>query len=357
VQLSRTGYVGEGYTHQGWLTDNQEYLVMDDELDEQQFGHNTRTYMWDVRDLDVPVMMDYFQSTTAAIDHNQFLLGNLLYQANYRAGMRILDASNIAGAELTELGFFDIYPLNDNPNFSGAWHVYPYFPSGVIIVSGIGEGLFVLRPLGLQSDDTVLDVCQTGSDSTDINVTELFGDSASVTLSTDGLPAGAVDNMVPNPVTAPGTSQLTITTTSTAVGSHSFTLSGSSGSITHTLALTLNVLADSITAPTLISPTNGATNQPLLPTFSWTAEAGAISYDLDVATDSSFNNIVLSEAGLTDTSYIPAASLDYETTYYWRVKANGDCANSDFSTVFSFTTEGEPTTTLYTYLPFVVNED
>ena len=45
---------GRGYTHQGWLTDDQRYFLMDDELDEQNFGHNTRTRIWDVRDLDAP---------------------------------------------------------------------------------------------------------------------------------------------------------------------------------------------------------------------------------------------------------------------------------------------------------------
>ncbi|MBP7998024.1 MAG: choice-of-anchor B family protein [Chloroflexi bacterium] len=146
VQISRTGYTGRGYTHQGWLTDDQQYLTLDDELDENNFGHNTRTYMWDVRNLDAPTMMGYHQATTAAIDHNQFFLGDYLFQANYRAGMRILDGTNIANGQLAEIGYFDIYPANNNASFNGAWHVYPYFASGVVIVSGIEQGLFMLDP-------------------------------------------------------------------------------------------------------------------------------------------------------------------------------------------------------------------
>ena len=146
VQISRTGYAGRGYTHQGWLTDNQQYLVMDDELDESNFGHNSRTYLWDVRNLDAPILMGYHQGPTPAIDHNQFFRGNYLFQANYRAGLRILDGSNIASGQLSEIAYFDIYPANNNANFNGAWHVYPYFPSGVVIVSGIEQGLFVLQP-------------------------------------------------------------------------------------------------------------------------------------------------------------------------------------------------------------------
>ncbi|MDP8988437.1 MAG: choice-of-anchor B family protein, partial [Actinomycetota bacterium] len=56
VQLSRTGYAGSAYTHQGWLTEDRRYFLLDDELDEQNFAHNTRTRVWDVSDLDKPIV-------------------------------------------------------------------------------------------------------------------------------------------------------------------------------------------------------------------------------------------------------------------------------------------------------------
>ena len=52
VYLSDAGY---GYTHQGWLTGDQRYFLVDDELDEINYHHNTRTYVWDVSDLEAPV--------------------------------------------------------------------------------------------------------------------------------------------------------------------------------------------------------------------------------------------------------------------------------------------------------------
>ncbi|PVE32344.1 regulator, partial [Enterococcus faecalis] len=48
VQLSRTGYAGSGYTHQGWVDESQTYYLQDDELDEMNSGHGTRTYVWDI---------------------------------------------------------------------------------------------------------------------------------------------------------------------------------------------------------------------------------------------------------------------------------------------------------------------
>lgn len=146
VQLSRVGYSGSRYTHQGWLTEDQRYFLLDDELDEQNNGHNTRTYIWNVTDLNAPVLIGNFTSSAAAIDHNQYIKGNYSYQANYRAGLRILNLTNVASGSLTEAGYFDIYPANNNANFNGAWSTYPYFASGMVIVSGIEQGLFVLRP-------------------------------------------------------------------------------------------------------------------------------------------------------------------------------------------------------------------
>lgn len=145
VQLSRTGYVGQRYTHQGWLTEDHAYFLLNDELDEMQNGHNTRTYVWDVQDLDQPVLRGSHLSSAPAIDHNLYVRGDYVYQANYRAGLRILELVDLAGANLDEVGYFDIYPSSDSASFNGAWSNYPYFESGTIVVSGIEQGLFLLR--------------------------------------------------------------------------------------------------------------------------------------------------------------------------------------------------------------------
>ena len=147
IQLSRTGYVGRGYTHQGWVNEDHSLYLLDDELDERNLGHNTRTRVWDIGDLDNPSLFSSFDNTTAAIDHNLYVKGDRVYQANYRAGLSILDGAN-SGA-LSEIGFFDIYPANDFAQFNGAWSTYPYFDSGVVVVSGIEQGLFVVLPGGI----------------------------------------------------------------------------------------------------------------------------------------------------------------------------------------------------------------
>ncbi len=143
--ISRTGYPQEGYSHQGWLTDNQEYFLMNDELDEVFLGNNTRTHIWDVRDLDTPVYMGFYEASVISIDHNLYIQGDLAYLTNYRSGLRILDISDIENANLEEVAYFDTYPANDSPQFNATWSNYPYFESGNIIVSDIEQGLFILK--------------------------------------------------------------------------------------------------------------------------------------------------------------------------------------------------------------------
>lgn len=146
IQVSRTPYDGQAYTHQGWLTDDQTYFLADDEGDERLFKVKTRTYVWNVSNLEAPRVTATHEGRTRAIDHNQYVRGNFVYQANYRAGLSILDITGIAGGSLEERAFFDTYPEDDEPLFNSAWGLYPYFASGTIVVSGIEEGLFVLRP-------------------------------------------------------------------------------------------------------------------------------------------------------------------------------------------------------------------
>jgi len=145
AMLAREGYSGSSYTHQNWLTEDQRYLLINDELDEQNNGHNTRTYIWDVSDLDNPTLSGQYTSDVASIDHNLYIHNGYVYQANYRSGLRILSTTDIANGNLSEVGYFDIYPLSDSASYNGAWSVYPFFESGNVIVSGIEQGLFVLR--------------------------------------------------------------------------------------------------------------------------------------------------------------------------------------------------------------------
>ncbi len=146
VMLSHTPYFSSGYTHQGWLAEDHAYFFLDDELDERNYGLTTRTFVWDVTDLTAPIITGAHWAQSTAIDHNQYVRGNHIFQANYRAGVRILRIGDLSQAELVEVAYFDTSPADDKPMFAGTWSVYPYFESGFIVASDINKGLFVLRP-------------------------------------------------------------------------------------------------------------------------------------------------------------------------------------------------------------------
>lgn len=108
--LSRVTYDNVYYTHQGWLTVDQSHLFLDDELDESNGPDaNTRTLIWDVSSLRDPQLVDSFFSTEESIDHNQYVNGTHIYQANYCAGLRVLEIDQSGTTVgLTETGFFKV---------------------------------------------------------------------------------------------------------------------------------------------------------------------------------------------------------------------------------------------------------
>lgn len=156
IGLSNGFYGSIDYTHQGWLTEDRRYYIMGDELDESTFGFNTRTIIFDVSDLDNPSVHFEYEADVEAIDHNGYVVGNDFYLSSYRAGLRILDISDIENRNMVETKFFDTYPGSNSANFNGAWSVYPYFESGNIVISDIDRGLFIVRdPLLGVNDNSI----------------------------------------------------------------------------------------------------------------------------------------------------------------------------------------------------------
>ncbi len=146
VTLSKNGYPGAITPHQGWFTEDHRYVLFGDESDESSLGWNTTTSVFDVSDLDNPVLTGQHTGPLPAIDHNQYVRGNHTYQANYTIGLRVLELTDPANGTLTEVAWFDTRPESDGVAFQGAWSVYPFFASCSVVVSDIQRGLFVLSP-------------------------------------------------------------------------------------------------------------------------------------------------------------------------------------------------------------------
>ena len=145
VAIAMATYPNVAYSHQGWLTEDHTYFYMGDELDET--GGNvatTRTLIWDLTDLEDPVLAAEYMADTKATDHNLYILGNTMYQSNYKSGLRVLDISD--PVHPVPVGHFDTMPYGgDDAQMAGSWSNYPFFKSGVVAVTSGKEGLFIVR--------------------------------------------------------------------------------------------------------------------------------------------------------------------------------------------------------------------
>jgi choice-of-anchor B domain-containing protein len=150
-RLSRMPYSNSAYTHSGWPTEDQQYLFIQDELDERDNGLFTTLRVLSISDLTAPSIVGTWTGPTRAIDHNGFVRGNRYYMSNYSRGLTVLDISDPENP--VSAGRFDTFPASDASGFPGNWGVYPFLPSGNIALSDIDSGFFMVA-------DNTLDVPQ-----------------------------------------------------------------------------------------------------------------------------------------------------------------------------------------------------
>ena len=182
--LATVSWAGARYAHQGWLSEDRHYLYVNDELDEGDSVNVTTSRVFDVSDITDPVFMGTFTTGLPSIDHNLYTHNGLIFESNYRSGLRVFDATDPVSP--TEIAYFDTYPSDNGVGYNGTWSNYPYLPSGTILISDMERGLFVVRldgvTLNLVFPPTELEP-NTATPIT-VEITASFGsyDSESVTL-------------------------------------------------------------------------------------------------------------------------------------------------------------------------------
>ena len=141
IQLEGIQTTAFNFTHNAWSTDDNNFVFTTDELANAPVGS------YDVSNLDDIKEMDQFRPTTTlgegVIPHNVHVWNNYVIVSYYSDGCIILDATH--PDNLIEVGNFDTF-IPTSTGFSGAWGAYPYLPSGLILVSDIESGLYVLQP-------------------------------------------------------------------------------------------------------------------------------------------------------------------------------------------------------------------
>lgn len=139
-------YPDSGYNHSGWITEENDFYYMADE----DHGHAIKAIdVSDYSDLEIVSTFDAEEEQDIAIPHNLIVHEDKLYVSYYYNGLQVYDIKD-PGNPIRIMH----YPTSNIPNglsYEGAWGVYPFLPSGNILVSDMQEGLFVIENI----DETV----------------------------------------------------------------------------------------------------------------------------------------------------------------------------------------------------------
>ena len=319
VQISTLGYDFSAYTHQGWLTEDENFFIFNDEIDETSgFTPTTKTLIMDVRDLDNPVLHYEYLSSSTAIDHNLYTKGSLCYQSNYRSGLRILDIGNVFEQEISTLGFFDSQPMDDFQDYSGTWSNYAYFPSGTTIMSDMYTDFFILRPT-LINAYRYAEVC-ANADGVEFYVDVTSSQSITSAVSTDFLPINM--SVTVGDLESPGRIPVLVTFADVIVeGEYSIPITiYDDGDVL--FSEILKIVVTNGTPPTFagFSPVNGYDSTDPSVTIEWDAIEGADTYNLVISDTEDFSTILVDE-DVEGTSY----ELTDQGSFYWKLIAPTSC--------------------------------
>ena len=124
-----------------------------------------------------------------------------------------------------------------------------------------------------------------------------------------------------------------------ATGNYEIEMQANFGTDQAQYFLYFEILQDVPPAISLIEPSNGAVDASLTPVLFWTEVINTSSYDIMVADDSDFQNIVADTSNYVGGTYLPG-KLEQGTTYYWRVRGKNTCGAGEWSPTASFATIG-----------------
>ena len=187
-------------------------------------------------------------------------------------------------------------------------------------------------------NDPSIETCSPANVTSQISLSSLVGFASEVDMTVEGLPAGATADFGTNPVTPSALTNLEIVPGTALAGTYNLTVTGTSGDIVHSANLQLLISLNEPDEALLISPADNATDVFVGTTLSWNAVPFATIYEIQIATDPVFVNIVQEATDLTGTSFTVDPNLEGEVEYFWHIKATNACGDSEFSQVFSFTT-------------------
>ncbi|MBN8565449.1 MAG: proprotein convertase P-domain-containing protein [Flavobacteriales bacterium] len=189
-----------------------------------------------------------------------------------------------------------------------------------------------------QADGQNKSICQGQEAIYTLNYSTIGGFSSTTSFSVTGFPAGTTASLTPNSISTDGSIQLQLTNTGSAVpGIYQMVVTGTSGAITKTVNLYVEVLNANFEDTIAVSPVNlaiGVSSNSV--TIQWNNDANATNYDFQLAQDIDFNTILVNQNVLTN--QYTATGLNENTNYFWRVLPKNSGCQGVLSAPFRFTT-------------------
>lgn len=194
---------------------------------------------------------------------------------------------------------------------------------------------YVLFPI-----ETEKTICGGTDTSFSFLLISLLNYADDINLTAVNVPTGVTATFSSNPATAGDTVQVIFSNTdNAATGLYPIDIQTTSGNNNdQAFTLNLTIYSSNPSVVTKVSPIDGEANTSTSPNLTWNAPGGAAhTYDVRVATDPNFTNIVASATNITDTNFI-ATGLNPYNIYYWQVKASNQCAVGEWGDISAFRT-------------------
>ena len=140
-----TQYPFAGYNHSGWPSVDGQYYYLGDE------NHGYPMKVLDVSDPQDITAVGTLETgrpdnPQQTIPHNQIVACDYLYVSYYYDGLQVYDISDPAAPQ--RVSYYDTSDWPFDNNYRGAWGIYPYLPSGNVLVTDMQNGLFILEGPG-----------------------------------------------------------------------------------------------------------------------------------------------------------------------------------------------------------------
>ena len=264
---SLTSYPDQGTNHSGWKKDSI-YIMAD-----ENGGLSLKVI--DVSDLNNLQVIALFNSgvlPSPAVPHNLIIRDNFVYVSYYCDGLQVFDISNPNNP--IKVGYYDTYPSIYCSGFKGNWGVDPQLPSGIILVSDVQSGLFIL-----EFDYNEESICDGDSLLFDTSYVNVDGFHISNTIDSLGYPDIIVTELSTIPITSSTQSFSICNGDSLVVGSNVYT---SSGNYIDTLSAFTS--CDSIIYTSLLISNNSYTFDTLVASVSviWNGIQLSVSGDYSI---------------------------------------------------------------------------